>query len=355
MILHLFPAEKFTTDFVNRIFRLFNKNEHFFIIYGDQKKEYRLDEILCTDRVLFVKTLFDEKKKFVELVRGSRKIICHSLFFKMIDLYLLNNTIKDNSVTLAWAIWGKDLYEDYDRSKSIRSAVFVKPLIKETLRKSLISKTNIFITTGDYDVLKERYILRKDAKQMSAQYSYNLLEQHEYENNSDKISVMVGHSATETCRHLETFEMLKKYAGKIKVFCPLSYPKNIAYIEKVSNIGMRYFGNDYFPMTGFFKYDEYVSFLNTIDIGVFNNNRQQGMGNITNLLYLGKKVYLSKDNTIRKTYYSPNYFIYNCEDIRKDDFLDLLSPEQAKNNRERIVFKFSDENFLTEWKGIFDE
>ena len=41
-------------------------------------------------------------------------------------------------------------------------------------------------------------------------------------------------------------------------------------------------------------YSSYISFLGSIDIGIFNNNRQQGMGNITNLLYLGKKVYLSK-------------------------------------------------------------
>lgn len=79
------------------------------------------------------------------------------------------------------------------------------------------------------------------------------------------------------------------------------------------------------------------------------------MGNITNLLYLGKKVYLSIDNTIRKSYHKPDYFIYDCVNIKRNDFLSLLSPEQKQNNRNKIIYKFSDENFINEWKGIFDE
>lgn len=63
MILHLFPAEKFTTDYINRIFKLFNNDKHYFVVYSNQKPEYHLEEIVRTDRVFFVKKLIDHKKR----------------------------------------------------------------------------------------------------------------------------------------------------------------------------------------------------------------------------------------------------------------------------------------------------
>lgn len=353
MILHLIPAEKFTTDYINRIFRLFNKKEHYFVVFGENKKEYRLSEIKYKGGVSFTLTLRNLGSKFEELVNSCNKIICHSLFFKLIDLFYLNRLVTKHNVCLIWDIWGKDLYEDYDKSKGLKAYLTIKPVVKEGVRRSLIRKMDIFITTGDFDILKDRYTLKSGAKAMGAQYTYNLLNLVEHTPN-EKIHIMVGHSATDTCRHLETFELLKPYAGKIKVFCPLSYPNDTEYINSVSEVGRKIFGDDYVPMTDFMKYEEYVEFLNTVDIGVFNNSRQQGMGNITNLLYLGKKVYLSEDNTIRKSYSRPNYYIFDCNEIGKSDFLILLSEKQAEINRNKIIYKFSDQNFYDEWRNVFE-
>lgn len=353
MILHLFPAEKFTTDYINRIQYLFDSTDHLFIIYGKIKREYRLDEITHKEQVIQSQTLYELGRVFEDLVKLSQKVICHSLFLKLVDLILLNKVISKNNASLVWNIWGKDLYEDYDRSKTVKAFLLVKPIVKEAVRKSLIHKMDIFITTGDYEVLQERYKLKPTSQVMGAQYTYNLLEQIEIYKN-EKINVMVGHSATDTCRHIETFQMLKPYSGKIKVICPLSYPDDKRYIDMVTKIGREIFGDDFIPLTSFMKYEEYVKFLNTVDIGVFNNSRQQGMGNITNLLYLGKKVYLSQDNTIRKSYHKPEYNIFDCEEIQSDDFLILLTEDELKNNRNKIIYKFSDENFKKEWGRVFD-
>lgn len=354
MILHLFPAEKFTTDYINRINNLFDSKNQLFIVFGMNKEEYCLNEIKNKENVIIVNKLYLMGKKFESLIMKSSKVICHSLFFKLIDICMLNKIIKKTHKKLIWVIWGKDLYEDYDKSHTIKGALQIKPLIKEFLRRSLIYKISIFITTGDVDILKKRYKLNNNAKFMSAQYSYKLLDILQ-EDKHDKINIMVGHSATETCRHIPTFEMLKKYSDKINVFCPLSYPKDEKYINKVKEAGYSIFKDSFFPITEFMKYDEYVKFLNKIDIGVFNNNRQQGMGNITNLLYFGKKVYLSSDNTIRKSYYKPKYYIYDCEDIKNEDFLCLLDKEKRDNNKNNIIYKFSDENFFNEWSLVFNE
>jgi len=353
MILHLFPAEKFTTDYINRIIRLFGFEDHSFIIYGDMNPEYRLNEIDDKAKVIFTKTIASMGKKFENEANMCSKIVCHSLFLKMIDLYLLNTYLKKHSVKFVWGIWGKDLYEDYEKSRSLKAMLLIKPVVKEAIRRSIIKKTDTFITTGDYEILKERYELKENAIALGAQYSYNLLNFIENDVH-EKIRVMVGHSATATCRHRETLEMLSKYAGKVEVFCPLSYPNDQDYINSVIEIGKRLFGDDFYPMTDFMRYEEYVEFLNTVDIGVFNNSRQQGMGNITNLLYLGKKVYLSSDNTIGKSYHAPEYYIFNTDEIDRADFLSPLSELESKNNQEKIRYKFSDENFYIEWRKVFD-
>jgi dTDP-N-acetylfucosamine:lipid II N-acetylfucosaminyltransferase len=353
MILHLIPLEKFTVDYVKKIFELFDQKQHKFLVYGEEKKEYRLEEIKDEDMVEFIPTLATMGQLFAELVSKSKIIVCHSLFLKTIDLYILNRTSKKYNRKTCWVIWGKDLYEDYEKSQGVTAYLLVKPVIKEYLRRSLIENMHTFVTAGDYEALVERYDIKPNSIVCSAQYTYTLLPIiHNPQN--DKIQVMVGHSATETCRHIETFQKLKKYTGKVRIFCPLSYPRDEEYIQKVIAEGRKLFGNDFVPMTDFMQYNEYVRFLNTIDIGVFNNSRQQGMGNITNLLYLGKKVYLSNDNTIRKSYCGPQYTIFNCAEIEDESFLIPLKETEAEQNKNNIIYKFSNENFRTEWGQVFE-
>lgn len=43
------------------------------------------------------------------------------------------------------------------------------------------------------------------------------------------------------------------------------------------------------PIVDFMDFNEYINFLSTIDIAIFNHKRQQGMGNIITLLGMGKK------------------------------------------------------------------
>lgn len=353
MVLHLFPAEKFTMDYVKKIYELFDESKHKFIVFGQDKKEYQLKKNIKRPGVMFTSTIFQMKKSIEKLVDESDIIICHSLFFKIIDLYLLNSFFVQYEKKICWVIWGKDLYEDYEKSRGLKAYLLIKPIIKEYLRSKLIENMHAFITTGDYEALTERYHVKEDALVLGAQYSYNLLPVIDNGLNS-KLQIMVGHSATATCRHIETFLLLKKYVGRIKVFCPLSYPQDEEYIKMVIKSGLEFFGSDFVPMTEFMQYKDYVSFLNTIDIGVFNNSRQQGMGNITNLLYLGKKVYLSKDNTISKSYDKKEYFIFDCDEINNEDFLLPLKEKYIIENRNRIEQKFSDDNFYKEWRRVFE-
>lgn len=355
MIAHIIPAEKFTVDYIERIYRLFPPDQHRFIVYGAKNIEYRVDELGKYEGVCVVGTLFGSERSVKKLLTIAELIICHSLFLKIQDLALLNAVITHYNRNACWVIWGKDLYESYDDAKHATGLQGIKVLYKESLRRKIIGKMCGFVTTGDFDALKERYIIKDNAFVVGAQYTYDLLPINIVKTENHKpVNVMIGHSATRTCRHIETMTKLAKYRNEIKVFCPLSYPNDTEYIKQVSENGHRLFGDNFIPITHFMQYKEYIGFLETIDIGVFNNSRQQGMGNITNLLYLGKKVYLSEDNTIRKSYLKTEYTIFDYTDINSSDFLKLLSEEEAEENRRRIVYKFSDENFKNEWERVFN-
>ncbi|WP_083234102.1 TDP-N-acetylfucosamine:lipid II N-acetylfucosaminyltransferase [Candidatus Marithrix sp. Canyon 246] len=75
------------------------------------------------------------------------------------------------------------------------------------------------------------------------------------------------------------------------MFVPLSYgdPKGV-YIKEVISTGTKIFGDKFIPMTEFMDFDKYLNFLGSINITIFNHNRQQAMGNTITLLGFGKKV-----------------------------------------------------------------
>lgn len=350
MILHIFPDEKFTEDYIERVNRLFHSVEHYFYIYTKGERRFCNKEFVeSLNNVGFINDLFQKESKFVEIYKKSERVIFHGLFLRYFDMLYFYRLKKRYNKYYVWVIWGGDLYDFYNAAHKNPTIIL---FMKEMLRKKFIEQLEAAVTNYDYEELKERY--KTSAIHQMAIYSYQLFpEAADKVENGTFTKVMVGHSATKTCRHQETFELLRPYVGKIQVYCPLSYPDNKTYIAAVEKRGREIFGNQFFPLKEFMPYDKYISFLGSIDIGIFNNNRQQGMGNITNLLYLGKKVYLSKDNNIRKVYCRPSYIIFDSEKIEETEFFRTLSKKEKERNRKQIELFLSDKEFVRSWGEIF--
>ena len=348
-IFHIFPNEKFTVDYITRINQLFSNEEHDFYIHFNRTK-------ICTANDLPFDNVFwgepeEDRVRFENLFQRSDRVVLHSLFFgsygSMIEIW---NTMKKTKKKVIWAVWGGDLYNfyrEYHHSKNL------KHILKETIRKKIIANLYGAIAAEDYPELLRMY--KTNAKQFIATYSYQFLEVQHYEKPDFKVNIMVGHSATETCHHLETFEKLSQYCGKIRIYCPLSYPKDYSYIEMVTKRGRELFGDDFFAMTDFMEYPDYVRFLNQIDIGIFNNDRQQGNGNITNLLYLGKKLYMSAENNLLTTYCKLGAYIQEYKEIDSPDFLIPYSEEIVKRNHQVVLDRYSDESFYRGWNQVFTD
>lgn len=347
MVLHFFPNEKFTVDYISRINSLFDTKEHCFIVYNNSAN------ICSTKDLQYENVIFTEVKKnnsaIAELISKSKRVVIHGLWFRTKTLIYLYRMLKKWNVPTIWAVWGGDFYNEYKKNKNSKNP---NKIIKEIYRRKFIKRLYGINTNADYQNVIKCY--KTKAKNFKGTYSYKLIPATESVP-SDLINIMVGHSATDNCRHIDVFDKIKDFKDKVKIFCPLSYPNDSEYIAKVVNKGRECFEDNFVPMLNFMDYSKYVEFLNSIDIGVFYNDRQQGNGNIVNLLYLGKKIYISNENTLFDRYSRIGATLFDFDLMDKEEFLKPLSSDIKNTNNKVIADLYSDETFYNAWNEVFTE
>lgn len=353
MILHIFPYEKFAYDYISKINALFGKDGHLFYLYGDlpsdKMKSVGGDNVVRESgfRNLCACRLYLSKK-----AKKAERIILHSWFFPKYIMFLSCYWVRKYPHKVFWNIWGHDLYNMYWNRKSS-----IKNMIKEILRKYFIKRVRaVGYIPGDYDFLKKHYVTK--AKFFLSSYAYEFFDYNEEKKDSqnDVINVMLGNSATKECRYIETIDLLASIDdGKMQIYCVLAYPKNNkSYIGEVSRHGKKIFGDRFVPIVSYMSYDEYMGFLKSIDIAIFNHNRQQGLGNIASLLYLGKKVFVSDENACGDYFRRLGITLFSTNEINCEIKCGLDRNIQI-NNKKKILEFFSDESFKARWDKIFRE
>ena len=112
------------------------------------------------------------------------------------------------------------------------------------------------------------------------------------------LKIFLGNSDTETNNHLDSFELLNKFKHhNFEIICPLNYG-NITYANFIAKIGEEKFGEKFKPILNFMPRKDYYELMDSVDICIMNNVRNQGAGNIVNFLKNGVKVFLNNKSTI---------------------------------------------------------
>lgn len=151
----------------------------------------------------------------------------------------------------------------------------------------------------------------------------------------DKLVILVGNSAASENCHIEVLKNLAHLKKQnIKIVCPLSYCGNDKYIQKVVKIGDSIFKEKFYPLLQFISKDEYFELFNSVDVAIFNNNRQQGMGNIEEMLRQGKKVYLRTTTPMWNWYSGRGQKIYDVCELKNISLKELseFPKELAQRN-----------------------
>jgi len=174
-------------------------------------------------------------------------------------------------------------------------------------------------------------------------------------NNKKSFRIVIGNSATKENDHLEIFQMLSKLApNNLEIWCPLSYG-DFQYRDKVISEGQAIFGDKFHALTNFMNYKEYVDFLGTCEVGIFAVNRQQGMGNISILLNLGKKVYIRKSTSMWEYYLELGCVVNDIENLKVCSYKELFywKKEDAITNFHAMDARI--EKTIENWREIFNE
>ncbi len=347
--LHIIIDSNYIEKFCLFIKEHFDVDEHLFVSFSPNLQYVEYNNIYYINK---------DNQRDIELLNHlaarSDKIFLHSLFDLRALLWLLSN--QKYFKKTCWKIWGGDLYYYKFRNKDLKFDQY------EEIRKHIIQNISYIITfmNGDYALAQKWY--KTIAKCLPAFYpnpiNYQILDllEETKEQSEEKITILIGNSADPSNKQLEIFEKLLKFKNEnIEIITPLSYG-NTEWAKYVVQKGKELYGDKFKPLLKFLPPEEYAQVLNSVDIAIFNHDRQQALGNILALLYLRKKVYIKNDITTWDFFNEKNIKVYNTYKITNSSFREFLSFEDNfKNRNKEIVQKeFSEEKCIELWKNVFN-
>lgn len=283
------------------------------------------------------------------LVKDYQKVFIHGLFDNRLILNLYFN--KKYLYKFYWIIWGGDFYFDFVGHS------YLKRLILRYLKKIVVRKIRYMISYLENEVNLVKNYYKSEAiflncicyPNLTFEGLNSLIVNTEYKS---PLKILVGNSSSINNYQIEVFEKIK-FFNDIQVYTPLSYGPNFNR-EIIINCGNSIFGEKFFPITKFINYEEYKSFLNKIDIAIFNHKHQEAMGNILLLLYFGKKVYLNSKITSKEFFDKLGIVTYSINDISDYSEFINLDYNTLSNNSLLVSNIFTAENLIAQWKEIFD-
>ncbi len=344
--LHIMFNEKFNTNYILFLEKHFKIEEHIFLFSGGVSR--KSIEILDRENIIDLNS-YNILKKIEILYRyskESKKIIIHGLFDKITITFFSFFTLFLEKTY--WGVWGGDLYSFLEKNRSLKRNTL------ENFKARIIKKIGFIVTQvpGDYELGKKWYGAK--GKYIDCfMYPSNTFKDNTHllhENNHAWKNILIGNSAFPSNNHKEIIDKLAKInPNNCKFYTILSYGEESCKRE-IMEYGQRYLVDKFVPIVDFMKYDEYIDFLNKIDIAIFAHDRQQAVGNITTLLGYGKTVYLKKEVSTCSMLdaLGIKYFDFNnMNELKEIDDYDKI--ENIKIIKER----FSEERLLIDLKKLF--
>ena len=360
-IIHLPFYDKFTESYISFM------NYHFLEDYTQsfivRKSDDRYDvgeykNIILIDEYSELKT----DPRIVKRLAAADKVIISGNFpFENYVKYLPPSIWRKTLIQF----WGGDMYL-YREGKGLKFSA--ARTIMRTLVKSGTGVINLI--EEDYDQFCKIFCKARKNRHFVAGVPNDPLKKDnfsEFYPKPDEIGklkyeyrVLVGNAAYPENQHMEAFRMInemKQRDGfeniKVTVVVPLSYGDD-DYKEEVMKAGEEILGESFLPVTEYMERQDYIKFLASCDIAVFNNNRQQALGNICIMLNLGRKVFLRDDTPMWEYFRDRGYYLYNINDIKDKTPEELfVLPEEAmqKNIREQADRAEED---VRDWTKVFE-
>lgn len=237
--------------------------------------------------------------------------------------------------------------------KSLAKGIFGKNLAKE----AIVKKIKFFspVLENEYDVVASKFSFNFPEY---IDWNYSVMEEmidgkmkHCSINGNN---ILVGNSASPTNNHLEVFEFLNSQnLSRKKIICPLSYGDS-EYAKILKNKGKTYFGSNFLSIDDYMPYEDYISLISSCSNVIMNHHRQQAVGNILAMLYMGAKVFLNKINPLYSYYKDRGAIIFGIDELYNDfSLLDShLLEEDVEKNRQILKLTFGEKIILNKTENL---
>lgn len=340
-ILHIGHCDKFIPPFIEIIKEEFSFECHEFMLskggfeehIRDSKNINLIGSSKLARRYYYLQIIF--KMHFAD------KIFLHSLFdIKIVKILFYFPWLLKKCY---WVIWGGDLYvyQNKAQNKSWKK--------KEFFRRPVIKNMGHLVTyiPGDVELARKWYGARGQYHECFM-YTSNTYKELDISNSRKyTINIQIGNSADSSNNHIEILKKLLPFKDQdIRIYAPLSYGEQ-ANAKKVISKGKELFGDKFIPLIDFMPFEQYLEFLGSINIAIFNHQRQQAMGNTITLLGLGKTVFIRSDTTQWQFFQDNKIEVYDTKNLNS------LSNKNHINNIQKIKDYFSDSTLKNQLREIF--
>lgn len=370
MIYHLVNDEKV----INRTIEIFEDvfpGENFFIVFRTSGFTYVNNNINVISYKDFNETFLDWQKPTSVIIHlmTNRKI-------KFITQFI------DVNIPVYWVMWGSDLYDrllmpkgynliDKESSffKSTKILRAFKSIVKtpndkvRILRRiNFIDKRVRYLVTStiedDYDIITDYYPrLRTKVHKEFSYYPIDMIIGKEMsELTIIGNNIQIGNSGTQSNNHEYVLRILSSLKiENRKIVIPLSYSGEKKYKSALIQKGREFFGDQIEPITEFLPLAEYTSLMASCNVAIYGNWRQEAVGNILVSLYLGAKVFLSKNNPILRWALRHGFIVFKLESITQEELDTPLDPIDKENNQKILLHQYNKWELYRSMRSTFYE
>lgn len=365
-ILHIGSSNIYDSPFMKSsigIFEFAYSDQNTYLLISDSNKNYNYSNF--KNNSILIHSKEEAVDYLVENEQHFNIIFFHGLNSLNIDLAI---RVKNYDKCI-WLFWGgeifnnplinnQEIYGKYTKNainihnKNVRSGIkrfirkyLVRPSIYIQLKKT-IPKFKFIGVPFEEDYIEISKKIKLKYHSSFFQYSYYPLEFIFKDLKDFKISgsnILIGNSSTPENNHLEVFDILKNSnLYDRSVITVLSYG-DINYRDLLVKEGARILNKNFRPITEFVPLEEYNLLLKSCNVAIMNHYRQQGMGNVISLLWMGTKLFLNCKNSVYHFLKRKNIIVYSVDDLTDNINLINLPLTEAEifHNRNILFALFS--------------
>ena len=260
---------------------------------------------------------------------------------------------------IVWRTWGGNKL-----ATSFHNKGMIRMLVKKALHSIAVRRVNQFAAVGIHNIVDQfelekiiskppMYILPYWQKGRHDTLSKMVLKKPVQ--NKKAVNVMIGHSGYYEDHHISIMKDLEKFKNEaIHIYLVLAYGDR-NYVNEIKEYALSTWKDKVTVIEDYKRYNEYVSFLDAIDIAILDSPVQNALGTIALLLFLQKKIYLNPDGVMYRAFQHYNIPCGTVDSIGGSLFSDFSAPVEYPNDSWKMLSVETDDYCYGCWTQLLHD